>query len=494
MKKPTAFFAPTADAARFPNLQPITALRQSQTLRGLTDDVSTRRYFVDLRSLVDDKTVLKNPHKGWFWHYIDNGLGRGAYRDKHDPADDLADFPGLNHLYLRFDWVDVEKQPGVYDFSALDDIMAFWGPRGYTFSLRVCTFEGMTNPEIPFATPPYVFEEGARCFVLDDGSVQPDYGDPIFLRHLEDFMRAFGAKYNGDERIECVDIGTYGTWGEGHTVAGDDVIYSEEIVKKHLDLHCKYFPDTLLVCNDDHIAGRMANGQGEMQDMLEYADARGFGVQDDSICVDGYSNDCGYDTMRAPWAFDRLADNAPCVIEMAHYTYIMPEFKAYYRSGLTAIEAYKNAHATFAGFHGYPRDWLANERDVAEYCANRLGYWYFVTGVVIPPLTDTAHNRIRLDVENRGWARAWHRYTLRLALRGADGTLYPCDTDADNTLWMPGKPQTLNLRLDCRGVPAGEYDLCVGLFEKQRPILLALKEEIYADGWYTIGKTTIKRV
>ena len=70
-------------------------------------------HYRDLRSLQDDRTVLRNPHKGWYWHYIDNGYGRDNYRKLHDPADMLEDFPGLNHLYLRFDWGDIEKEEGV---------------------------------------------------------------------------------------------------------------------------------------------------------------------------------------------------------------------------------------------------------------------------------------------------------------------------------------------------------------------------------------------
>lgn len=30
--------------------------------------------FVDLRLFADDAKILKNPHKGWYWHYIDNGF------------------------------------------------------------------------------------------------------------------------------------------------------------------------------------------------------------------------------------------------------------------------------------------------------------------------------------------------------------------------------------------------------------------------------------
>ncbi|MBQ2805768.1 MAG: hypothetical protein IJF08_01825, partial [Clostridia bacterium] len=114
----------------YPNLQPAPIPDGSQTMCGTFDHPLACPDFIDLRPYLDDKTVQKNPHKGWFWHYIDNGYGRGNYRVAHDPNDDLSDFPGLNHLYLRFDWGDIEKEEGVYDFSYLDEIMETWGARG----------------------------------------------------------------------------------------------------------------------------------------------------------------------------------------------------------------------------------------------------------------------------------------------------------------------------------------------------------------------------
>jgi len=471
------------------NIREIQPVGENQTLRGMQDIRGIRRYYVDLRGVADDKTVLRNPHKGWFWHYIDNGYKRGAYREKHDENDALEDFPGLNHLYLRFDWGDVEKEKGIYDFSYLDEIMDRWGARGYRFSLRVCTYEG--SPDMNHTVPAYVYEEGAKGYLLPNGCLQPDYGDPVFLHYLEKFLAAMGEKYNGDPRIECVDIGTYGTWGEGHTVEGDERIYPIEVVKKHIDLHCRYFPDTFVICNDDHIIGRMLKGQEEVQDILEYACARGLGVQDDSICCDGYADDCGYDTMRAPWAFERLSENAPAVIEFAHYTYIRPNLDHHFRQGFTIIEALKNARATFAGFHGYPRHWLSNEGWLTEYCANRLGYWYFLTGAVLPPLTQSAHNMVELDVENRGWAQAYHRYDLKFGLFGENGC-YTVAADADNRLWKPNQPQTLRIRLDCRNIPTGEYTLGVGLFEGETPVRFAMKEERYRDGFSALGKVRVE--
>lgn len=473
----------------YPNETVLTEIGgESQTLRGMWDEPTHAPYFVDLRPAQDDKTVLRNPHKGWFWHYIDNGLARGAYRDRQAPDDDLHDFPGLNHLYLRFDWGDIERRKGVYDFSPLDEIMETWGRRGYTFAMRVCTFEG--EPNMEHATPAYVYGEGARCFRLPNGRLQPDYSDPVFLERLECFLRAMGEKYDGDPRIEYVDIGTYGTWGEGHTVEGDNIIYPVETVKRHFALSCRYFPHTFLLCNDDHIIGRMAHGQAEVEEMLDYAEARGFGLQDDSVCLEGYTDDCGYDTLRAPWAFDRLCRSAPCAIELCHYTYIRPRLDANFRGGLTVAEALKDAHATFAGFHGYPRDWLPNERYLTEYCANRLGYWYFLSSAVLPPLDAGAHNRLRLTVENRGWARAYHPFTLRLLLEGC-GVCRAEDQTADNRTWLPGRPETLELSLDCSGLARGDYRLSVGLFEGERPVQLAMKPEYFHGGWYTLGPVKI---
>ena len=148
----------------FPNIIDVPGGLENQTMCFMTDDRAARRKnFVDLRLLVDDKTVLKNPHKGWFWHFIDNGYGRPFYRDGYED-DPVLDFPGLNHLYLRFDWGDVEKEEGVYDFSYLDEIMEKWGAYGYTFALRVVTYEG--DPNLNYATPAYVYEKGALRDVL----------------------------------------------------------------------------------------------------------------------------------------------------------------------------------------------------------------------------------------------------------------------------------------------------------------------------------------
>lgn len=474
----------------FPQEVPASAPEESQVLTGMWDARPLARYEIDLRPQADDKTVLRNPHKGWFFHYVDNGFHNPTYRDQHPDGDFLEDFPGMNHLYLRFDWSDIEPARGVYDFRLLDEIIEKWAPHGYRFQLRMCAFEASTTW---LATPAYVFEDGARCYKTKEGTIQPDYGDPIFLDRLEKALEALGKRYNGDPLIELVDIGTYGTWGEGHTFRGDGVIYPTEVIKKHFDLHARYFPDTFLLCNDDHIAGRIAHGQAEVMEMLEYAESRGFGLQDDSICVPGYVPLCPYDTMRATWAFDRLYPYAPSCIEFAHYRIIRDGHEDAFKRGFPCVEALKNSHATFAGFHGYPRLWLENEGYLTEYCANRLGYWFFLPKVYLPPMQNTAHNAMRVTVENRGWGKAYHPYRLRVRFAGTGGAKV-VETAADVRTLTAGDGKTFILPLDLRGLPAGTYTVSVGLFEGEKPVRLALAEDLYDHGFYRVGQTTVSAV
>ena len=222
--------------------------------------------YINLEPWQDDKTVLKNPHKGWYWHFIDNGFGRGAYRQNIAPGDYMEDFPGLNHLYLRFDWGDIEKEEGVYDWSYIDQIMEEWGAKGYRFSMRICTYEGDREPEsIRYATPKWVYDAGASRLELPNGCIAPDYGDPVYLEKLENFMCEYGRKFNNDPRVEFVDIGTFGTWGEGHTVWGSEKMYPKEVICKHILLHAKYFPDKFILMNDDMVGHRASCPEEEKQ-------------------------------------------------------------------------------------------------------------------------------------------------------------------------------------------------------------------------------------
>ncbi len=125
----------------------------------------------DYSNIADEVTVLKNPHKGFYYHYVDNGISRPTYRDGIKSDDEIYDFPAMNHIYIRFDWADVEKEKGVYDWSCIDEIMNKW--KGLKFSFRPCTYEtGFYNDDN--AVPMWLTKiEGAgkifRCYFNSEG-------------------------------------------------------------------------------------------------------------------------------------------------------------------------------------------------------------------------------------------------------------------------------------------------------------------------------------
>lgn len=451
--------------------------------------------YIDLEPMQDDKTVLKNPHKGWYWHYIDNGYGRPAYRKDHPAGDYLEDFPGLNHLYLRFDWGDIEKEEGKYDWSYIDGIMDEWGAKGFRFSFRICTYECAASPDsILYATPKWVYDAGANKFELENGCIEPDYGDPVFLEKLENFMREYGRKFNNDPRVEFVDIGTFGTWGEGHTVWSTNKIHPEEVIRKHILLHAKYFPDKYILLNDDMIGHREVCPEEEKQRIMEYAKTLGCGARDDSVCVGMYCEKFGYDTLRSPRFFDQLAENAPVDIEFEHYHMVLQN-PAAWRDGLPFIDALRRTRATYAGFHGYPRPWLEQFPALTEYVANRLGYWFFLEGLRITPLQSGCSNVIGVYFTNRGFSRCYQNYKCRIRLRSASSDkqlIYTFDTDSvDCRRWMPNETVCEQIRLDLRNTKPGTYLLELGLFENDTPILLGMQPEYYDSGWYRLTQIDV---
>ena len=70
------------------------------------------------KNLVAQKTVLTNhwdtirplvnPNKGWYHHMLDNGIGKYLIQDEND----LNNFPGMDHLYLRLAWAFLEPKEG----------------------------------------------------------------------------------------------------------------------------------------------------------------------------------------------------------------------------------------------------------------------------------------------------------------------------------------------------------------------------------------------
>ena len=75
---------------------------------------------------------------------------------------------------------------------------------------------------------------------------------PVFLEKLTAFLRAFARRYDGDQAVAFVDVGSFGLYGEGHIgrtakLSRDE---TERRAKLHMELYRKCLPNTYLDVSD----------------------------------------------------------------------------------------------------------------------------------------------------------------------------------------------------------------------------------------------------
>jgi hypothetical protein len=304
---------------------------------------------------------------------------------------------------------------------------------------------------------------------------EPDYSDGIFLGYMEETLQRLGERYNNDKRLEYFDIGSFGKYGEGHTSTGE---YSEDVLLRHIKMTRSAFPDKLVMINDD----MLRHNPSAQKNLTEYCLKNGIGIRDDSICVSGPGRSGkSFDTLRDPRMFDAFSEKYPVDIELAHAE-LVPE--DVWRHGFAAMDAFKRTKATFAGFHDYPGRFMKNNPYLAEYAANRLGYWYR------PERIELDRNGGRISIYNLGWAPSYRDYDLRLFLRSDKGAMLDLGRIAGSAGWQE-QSLTHEEFTFSSVIPTGEYTVYIGLYDKETPIKLALNGKIYSDGKYELGQIHI---
>ena len=311
----------------------------------------------------DSGAALCNPGMGWVFHYYDNVPAH--YGSRLEPSDTLDDFPGLTVVYLRIPWSYVEPEEGKFNWAVLDTPAQRWIAKGKQVAFRISCCESWMR----WATPEWVAKAGAKgCNfrpgkgVVPDGPFwEPDYDDPVFLEKLGRFLAAFAARVDGSPEVAFIDVGSLGVWGEGHTFHSSRRKYSAATVRKHIDLHCKHFKRTLLAANDDFSFqdGGDAN--------LDYARAQGLTLRDDSILVQGGKRAYYHAAMAQPF-WPRL----PVVLESEHYG--GSRDRGHWKDGSLYLQAVEDYHASYASIHWWPREFLAENRELVRRMNLRLGY------------------------------------------------------------------------------------------------------------------------
>jgi len=473
---------------------------------------------LDFTSSWDTLRVLENPHKGWYHHLLDNGISTYSITD--DSV--FFSFPGMDHLYLRLAWSYLEPVEGEFDWSYIDRVVEKYVPLGYKISFRITCSETGSYPDrvgeqvgnVQYATPSWVEKAGASGIIDHRGNARnwvPDWDDPIYLEKLNQFHRAFAARYDGKPWVRYVDIGSIGDWGEGHTYFTTRIPATMAEVKANMDIYLNNYKKTqIAVCYGYLFTGKPKN---EEEELFQYAISKGITLRCDSPLVDSYFQDhLETWTHSHPHYYDPLYLQKPIVFELEHYGTVKDKGNWLGKNGSEKISKYgysgaeimRNAikvmHATYIGYHGYVEEWLEDNPELTKELANLCGYWYFPLRTEFNPELSEGENTLSIQWLNKGIAPAYNTYglLLRLTNMGNDQHTDVLIEDSGNENWLPDSPTVAEYTFQLpENMKAGNYFLKFKLIEssgeKYLPIDLGLRKESFdPQGFVTLGSVSVK--
>ena len=202
---------------------------------------------------------LSNPHKGFtvptggVWTFVPE-FEYGPYGSLNNRAWDLVSY-GSGYQQ----WNKLNPAKGVYDWMELEKLLNALAEHNMTYALRVLPYTpSFIKSDFPPQeeydwTPPFVYEMGAKKIQIDLRGTDyhayaPVWDDSIYIWAAKEFAKALAEKYDGDPRIEYIDIRTFGEWGEWHTshILGS-VMPADSVLKDMLDYYASVFKKTQLV-------------------------------------------------------------------------------------------------------------------------------------------------------------------------------------------------------------------------------------------------------
>lgn len=202
---------------------------------------------------------LSNPHKGFTvptggaWTFVPE-FEYGPYGSLNNRAWDLVSY-GSGYQQ----WNKLNPAKGVYDWTELEKLLNALAEHNMTYALRVLPYTpSFIKSDFPPQeeydwTPPFVYEMGAKKIQIDLRGTEfhayaPVWDDSIYIWAAKEFAKALAEKYDGDPRIEYIDVRTFGEWGEWHTshILGS-VMPADSVLKDMLDYYASLFKKTQLV-------------------------------------------------------------------------------------------------------------------------------------------------------------------------------------------------------------------------------------------------------
>ncbi|WP_343069195.1 S-layer homology domain-containing protein [Cohnella thailandensis] len=408
----------------------------------------------------------------------------------------------MEYFYIPLN--DVMTGENRFDWTKLEDNLDVIASRGHQSVLRFY----LDYPNRPTGIPQYLLDAGLATHSYadyDNGakatSVSPDYDDPRLVKALDDFIAAFGERYDGDPRIGFIMVGLIGFWGEWHTYphaeGADNWMPSEANQKRVLEDMDEAFDETKLVV-------RNPISSGELQ-----TKAFDIGYHDDSFAYETLPVSEGGESWHfwgrvinandtAFWQTRPMGGEMRPEIQIAMWDRDPPgtsDGEDYYKSLKYTHASWLIDHAVFkTPMSGQP---LERAREGSR----SLGYEYYVPAAYLDGSSGKV--KVGVEIENRGVAPFYYDWKVELAVRDGAGIQTVLSPDWKISGVLPNDPDAgivNNKLLEAEDAPTltnGDYEV---LLRVVNPLSAAhdnavrfrfANEEQGADGWLLLGSVKV---
>lgn len=440
--------------------------------------------------LIND--VLVNPGMGFqtFQRFNGQELNPGLTGPNWSEAGPTAklpdapakpDFPDSSVAYLRWHWITLEPEKGKVRWEIIDLALEEARRHGQALAIRLMPYDR----DEKYPLPAWYRASGAKRANKDSdqktGKIwEPDYTDPLYLKHWGELIAAAGKRYDGHPDLDTVDIASIGYWGEGWSDHAPKV----EVEEKLLDIYFKAFKKTPLLVNDQPNVIDWAVGKGAGWRLDCWGDMRSSEGYAFSHMLETYPELVARPGVREAWR------RAPVSLETCGVVgdwlaagwdvdYIIEQALAWHASTINIKSS------------AIPPEWRGKFDDFAR----RMGYRLALRRLEHPKKVKTGGAmKIKMWWQNLGVAPVYRPYPMALELRSGGGGAGVVEVPLDARTMLPGDTTWEGELRAPEDLKPGVYTLRVALLDprSRKPAIRLAIEGWGDDGWYGLSVVTIE--
>ncbi len=374
-------------------------------------------------------------------------------------------YPDNTVVYIRCLWKEFEPKQGEYNYAFIEDIIEKCKEHNQVLMFRLMPHSTCERDDVPDW-----LKEIIECPARPEGMrVKDSPTDRRYLLLFAEAIRKFAERFDKEPILNTIDICLPGAWGEGYELEK----YDEKDLLHIMDTYIECFPNTFIfgqIAGPKYVeyisskrpVGWRADGVGSPKHMEEYLPALISKLPKDLWKTSPIAGESYWwigEWYRRNWDIDAIME-----------TTLSWHISTFNPKSLPI-----------------PYEW----KEKIEYWNSKMGYHYTIKSVEFDEsVLQEGKLRIRLAVDNVGVAPSYHDIPLKFKMKNASFEKVFC-TDIDIRKWLEAG-NVEDIALEVAGIPAGKYQVSVGIGGGEYPTVYFATDAEYDEGYYRLFEFEIQ--